>query len=150
MFYIFIISICKKLMVIIPCFSWFYLQLSMKKIFRLMHNETLMNIVFPGFAIDLFLMSHDHFYTPTLKHTTWLSCHLRTQSPFSWICFMTVWTSDVFWGVVLGGGNCFLWLIYCGWVFLPLMGVTSAIVDSYEASYKPYWMWLSFTSFKPF
>lgn len=39
----------------------------MTKIFRLMYNETLMNIVFPGSAIDLFLLSHDHFCVPTLE-----------------------------------------------------------------------------------
>lgn len=132
--------------------SWslFCILVSRTKIFRLMHNETLMNIVFPGFAIDLFLMSHDHFCTPTLEHGTWLRCHWGTQIPFSWMfydsvntccvlgCFVGWWEFYFFFGWFLVGG------------ILPLMGVASSIIASYMASYKPHWTWLCFTAFKPF
>lgn len=42
--------------------SWslFCVLVSMTKMFRLMHNETLMKIVFPGFAVDLFLIISVH------------------------------------------------------------------------------------------
>lgn len=146
---IFIISVCKNVIVIILCLSWFYLQLSITKIFRLMSNETLMNILFPDFAINLFLMSHEHFCIPTPEHATWLSCHLGAQIPFSCKCFMTVWTCSVFWGGFLGAGI-FFGRFLVG-VFLPLMGVVaSAVAAFYKASYKPHWMYLSFTAFKPF
>lgn len=104
-----------------------------------------MNILFPGFAIDLFLMSHEHFCTPTPERATWLSCHLGAQIPFSCKCFMTVWTCAVFWGSFLGAGIFLLFGWFLVGVFLPLMGiVASAIVAFYKASYKPHWMWLSF------
>lgn len=122
MFYIFIIYICKKVIVTILCFSWFYLQLSTTKIFGLMYNETLMNAVFPGFAVDLFLMSHDHFCTSTPGHTTWLSCHLGNQIPFSWIYFMTVWTCAVFWVVFWVVRFFFPLVISCGNFFFARNG----------------------------
>lgn len=99
--------------------SWslFCILVSRTKIFRLMHNETLMNIVFPGFAIDFFLMAHDHFL-----HQLWSmelgSGAIGEPRFLSHGCFMTLWTCAVFWGVFLAGGNfIFLWLISCGWYF---------------------------------
>lgn len=83
-----------------------------------MHNETLMNIVFPGFAIDFFLMAHDHFCTPALEHGAWLRCHWGTQIPFSWMfydsvnmccvlgCFFGWW--EFYFSLVD-----FLWVVFC-------------------------------------
>lgn len=75
-----------------------------------------MNIVFPGFAIDLFLMSHNHFCTPTLEQGTWLRCHLGTQIPFSWMFYHCVNMCCVL-GCFVGWWQFYFSLVDFLWVF---------------------------------
>lgn len=68
----------------------FCVSVSMTRVLWLMHNDTLMNIVFPGFAIDLFLMSHGQFCTPALEHGTWPSAiwepRFLSHGSVWWLC----------------------------------------------------------------
>lgn len=115
----FIMSVSQKVIVIILSLRCsFYFQFSTTKAFKRL--QTFLNILFPGFVADLFLMSTDKLCIPTLEHASKLSCDLVNPDSYIMPKFYDCANMCHLLGVLfVGGGIFFFFSCFFVGVFLP-------------------------------